>query len=245
MSEQGSDEWKRARSGHITASRMGEVLSGCTPKSALCILDAQGRIVEKIGNGVAAEKAAAIARARGKTVEERIYEYTSGDIKGYAYELAAEILTGEPAEGADTRAMREGTRREPLARMAYEIRTGYCVLETGLLIHPNMPYVGASPDGLIPDIRRGCEIKSPSPVKHLKTLLYGMPKEHMPQVQAGMAVTGYEEWDFISFHPLFPAPNNLYIQTIKRDENIISMMNVLCDELIGEVMEIVSKVRNA
>ena len=63
MSEQGSDEWKRARSGHITASRMGEVLSGCTPKSALCILDARGRIVEKIGNGVAAEKAAAAERA--------------------------------------------------------------------------------------------------------------------------------------------------------------------------------------
>lgn len=233
------------RCGKITASQMHRALAGAQPKSALCIIGANGEIIEKIGNGLAAEKKAAALRAIGSTVENRVYEYTRGDgFDSYALELAAEIITSEPIDTPETQAMRDGTKREPLARMAYEVRTGYCVLETGLLIHPTMPYVGASPDGLIPDIRRGCEIKSPSPVKHLKTLLHGMPKEHMPQVQAGMAVTGYEEWDFISFHPLFPAPNNLFIQTIKRDENIISMMNVLCDELIGEVMEIVSKIRN-
>jgi len=243
--EQGSVEWKAARSGKITASQMSRVLAGAQPKSALCIIGAKGEIIEKIGNGLAAEKKAAALRAIGSKVENRIYEYTRGDgFDSYALELAAEIITSEPIDTPETQAMRDGTKREPLARMAYEVRTGYCVLETGLLIHPTMPYVGASPDGLIPDIRRGCEIKSPSPVKHLKTLLYGMPKEHMPQVQAGMAVTGYEEWDFISFHPLFPAPNNLFIQTIKRDENIISMMNVMCDELIGEVMKIVSKIRS-
>ena len=241
--EQGTPEWKMARSGKITASRMGEVLSGCTPKSALCILDAQGRIVEKIGNGVAAEKAAAIARARGKIVEERIYEYGGGDIKGYAYELAAEILTGEPAEGADTRAMREGTKREPLARMAYEIRTGDIVSEVGFLLHPVLPYVGASPDGLIFPKRKGLEIKSPGPVKHLKTLMYGMPQEHRFQVQCNLWVTGFDTWDFVSFHPLFKAPHNLFIQTIERDELMIAQMSVMSDELIADVMRIVERFR--
>lgn len=241
--EQGSPEWKMARSGKITASRMGDVLSGCTPKSALCILDAQGRIVEKIGNGAAAEKSAAIARARGKTVENRIYEYGGGDIKSYAFELAAEILTGEPAEGADTKAMREGTRREPLARMAYEVRTGDIVSEVGFLLHPVLPYVGASPDGLIYPKRKGIEIKSPGAVKHLKTLMYGMPQEHRFQVQCNLWVTGFDSWDFVSFHPLFKEPNNLYIQTIERDELLIAQMSVMSDELMLDVMSIVEKYR--
>jgi len=65
--------------------------------------------------------------------------------------LALERLTGTPEEGFQNDAMRRGTELEPLARGAYEAHTGELVEQVPFVVHPDFPYVGVSPDGLLGD----------------------------------------------------------------------------------------------
>jgi len=59
-------------------------------------------------------------------------------------------------------AMEHGTAMEPVARDYLEYLRGYEVEETGLVVHPEYPFIAASPDGLVG--LSGCiEIKCPYP----------------------------------------------------------------------------------
>lgn len=233
--EQGSQEWLSARAGKITASRMSDVISCMAPKSALCLIE-HGGIAKVLGNGAQAIKEAARLTAEGKRVEQAVYEYPrSESFERYAYEIATEILIEGPLATVKTKAMEKGTEREQMARAAYEIETGNIVQEVGFIEYKRDRMVGASPDGLVLD-DGGVEIKCPEPLKHTLTLLYGMPKEHVAQVQAGMMVTGRSWWDFISFcpeHKQFP----LYIERVQRDDFLIAQMVVRCRELSERARE--------
>ena len=86
--------------------------------------------------------------------------------RSYRAELVVERLTGKPTEqGFVSQAMREGTEREPFARMEYEARTGFMVQEVGLIRHATIE-AGASPDGLIDDSDGGLELKCPTAATH-------------------------------------------------------------------------------
>jgi hypothetical protein len=156
-------------------------------------------------------------------------------------EITLELLTGRPGAMWTSKATDWGNQHEPLARMAYEARTGAFCTEVGFIRHPKHMQVGCSPDGLLGK-RKGYESKCPyTPTVHLDTLLNGMPEEHMAQVQGGMWCCDCDEWDFVSFHPLFPPEMQLYIQTIKRDEAYISDM---AEKVLNAVAEINLNVRN-
>ena len=74
-----------------------------------------------------------------------------------------------------------------------------------------------SPDGLIPSLKKGVEIKCPKMKTHIKYLLEGgVPVEYVIQVQAALWVTGYETWDFISYCPEYQK-QPLYVYTAERD----------------------------
>lgn len=68
----------------------------------------------------------------------------------YAMDLARERAGGTPPPVYVNGAMRTGTEQEPLARMAYEARTGYLVEEVGFAYTEDRKF-GASVDGLIND----------------------------------------------------------------------------------------------
>lgn len=150
-------------------------------------------------------------------------------------EITLELLTGSPGAMWTSKATNWGNEHEPLARMAYEAATGAFCEEVNFIRHPKHMQVGCSPDGLI-GARKGYESKCPlTPTVHLDTLLNGMPEEHMAQVQGGMWCCECDEWDFVSFHPLFPPQMQLYIQTIKRDDAYIADME---DKVLSAVAEI-------
>jgi putative phage-type endonuclease len=151
----------------------------------------------------------AVSKRDGKPLQAR---------QDYAEELVIELLTGQSDPVFETAAMRWGTEQEPFARAAYEAHVGDMVEEVGFVVYPDLDFLGASPDGLRIGIKRGLEIKCPGRRKHLQTLLYGMPEEHIAQVQIGMACTGLAEWDFVSFDPRWPEPLQLHVETIKRDD---------------------------
>lgn len=66
----------------------------------------------------------------------------------YARDLARERVGGRAPSKYQTSAMRAGTEQEPLARRAYELRTGHLVDEVGFFATEDGAF-GCSPDGLI------------------------------------------------------------------------------------------------
>lgn len=89
-----------------------------------------------------------------------------------------------------------GTENEPNGRWRYEVTTGNLVTEAGFSLHPHIPWIGASPDGLVGS--DGCiEIKCPFAQEH-----YGdVPIPYIAQCQTVMEVFDRDWCDFMSWIP--------------------------------------------
>ena len=213
MIDQRTDAWFAERAGKITASRMHDVM-----------------------------------------LERDREPFKSGPRKGqpkpppkaltdYAYQLAAERLTGRPRKQIKAAALQWGQDVEPAAVAAYQAETGEIVQLAGFIAHPSLPYVGASPDFLV-GTDGGGEIKSPeSSEVHLETLLTGLPPEHIEQIQGGLWVTGRQWWDFVSFHPDFPPHLRLYVQRVPRDDEYIERLAAACIQMEADVQAILSEIQ--
>ena len=97
-------------------------------------------------------------------------------------------------------AMEHGTAMEPVARDYLEYLRGYEVEETGLVVHPEYPFIAASPDGLVG--LSGCiEIKCPYPKYNREP--YGIFDEkkrmYLWQVYLQMECLDVEWCDFICY----------------------------------------------
>lgn len=192
---QGTDEWKQARAGLITASRVGDMLA-------------------KTKSGPAASR------------------------KNYAAELIVERMTGTPQErGFVSAEMRWGTEHEPDARSMYEWHRDVSVEQVGFVIHDELDYCGASPDGLI-GTTGAVEIKCPNTAQHLALLEGGkIDSKYVAQMQWVMFVTGRQWCDYVSYDPRIELPELvLYIQRVKRDENWI-------EEAVAEAVKFEAEIR--
>jgi len=138
----------------------------------------------------------------------------------YMAELIEESILG----GGDTFKsgfMERGNQLEPQARAAYEFLTGNDVIQVGGVYLNEDREVMVSPDGLIPSLKKGLEIKCPKMSTHIRYLLEGgVPAEYVIQVQANLWVTGYETWDFVSYCPEYQK-QTLYLFTTERDEKLM------------------------
>lgn len=158
----------------------------------------------------------------------------------YHWELVIERITGRPVDHFTSVAMEYGIANEEMARMAYESYTGNMVTETGFRKHPEIAFVGGSPDGLVDD-DGGIEIKSPYNAQHhLQCFLTGIPEEHIAQCQGLMWIHGRQWWDFVSHCGKMPAPLDCYIQRIERDDEYITNLAIQVEKFLGEVSATVS-----
>lgn len=163
--------------------------------------------------------------------------------RNYRIKLALERITGKQEDVFQNDAMRQGTEREPLARIAYEGLTGNLVEEVGLCLHDVLE-CGASPDGLI-DAVKGLEIKAPTPGKHIEYLRQkAEPPEYTAQIQGCMWITERTEWDFVSFCPEFPENAQLIVRTIKRDDAYIERLAAAVEVFMREVVAEVDAIQN-
>lgn len=212
MIDQRTDAWFAERAGKITASRMHDVM-----------LD---RDREPFKSGP--------RKGQPKPPPKALTDY--------AYQLAAERLTGRPRKQIKAAALQWGQDVEPAAVAAYQAETGEIVQLAGFVAHPELSYVGASPDFLV-GRDGGGEIKSPeSSEVHLETLLTGLPPEHIEQIQGGLWVTGRQWWDFVSFHPDFPPNLRLYVQRVPRDDDYIERLATACIQMEADVQAILSEI---
>lgn len=113
-------------------------------------------------------------------------------------------------------AMAHGVKYEGEAREKYEAMSGEEVLEFGLLIHPELTWLGASPDGITKSGKM-VEIKCPTG----RQIVPGhVPEHYFPQVQVCLEVCNLEEAVFIQYKPeelVWPKEAILDITYVKRD----------------------------
>lgn len=149
----------------------------------------------------------------------------------YLAELVAESIEGAK-ESVKTAAMERGNQLEPLARMEYEFETGNDVVQVGGVYLNADKELMISPDGLIPSLRKGLEIKCPRMKTHIKYLLEGgVPSEYVIQVQSALWVTGYESWDFVSYCPEYQK-QPFYLCTVQRDEILMKAFDKYIPEFL-------------
>ena len=155
----------------------------------------------------------------------------SGRYLPYLAELIAESIEGLK-ENYKSEDMARGNELEPFARAAYEFETGNAVVQVGGVYLNADKDLMISPDGLIPNLRKGLEIKCPQMKTHIKYLLQGgVPQEYLIQVQSALWVTGYETWDFVSYCPEY-YKQPFYLFTAQRDPILMKAFDKLIPEFI-------------
>jgi putative phage-type endonuclease len=114
----------------------------------------------------------------------------------------------EPPATADTwkhnpiPALVWGTRFEPIAKKLYEEETNCTILEVSCAQHPRIPFLGASPDGLI--VPRGDDPKRYGRLVEFKCPMSRAEKPEIPpayvhQMQMQMECTGIDECEYVEF----------------------------------------------
>lgn len=205
--EQNTYEWLKARLGNFTASAIHQLMSSGRRKEERFGRTALSYIYE-----VAAER-------------DILPIYLSDDILFEVYLQQTTVTSKAMDWGHDT---------EPLAAERYGLRTGFCVEEVGIFLHPDVPHFSASPDRIATDpqsgTRRVVEIKCPSPKKfmeyrytiHDAETLKAVCPEYYWQIQAELACTGLREAHFVAFCPFLK--HNLHIVPIPADELAIAVI---------------------
>lgn len=161
--------------------------------------------------------------------------------KSYLYQLAAEIITGEPAKSFTNNAMEWGNECEPQARAMYELHSGNDVKEVGFVVHNDN--VGVSPDGLI-DHDGLVEIKCPNTATQIERYLSGsFPATYKPQVQGQLWVCERDWCDFVSFDPRIDGQSSYFCIRVQRDDEYIKTLEAEVNKFVKELIETVKKLR--
>lgn len=166
----------------------------------------------------------------------------------YLYQLLAERMTQAPTAGIrQTDAMKRGNDLEPMARMAYEARTGLIVRETGFLAHKDL-MAGCSLDGDVDGFKRIIELKCPDSTTHLAYLLNpeSLFSEYRWQVTHNLWLTGAEACDLMSFDDRFTDPEKqTVIVAIGRDRVDVAAYDAEARAFLKELDEMADRLMRA
>lgn len=144
----------------------------------------------------------------------------SKEAMDYARDLARERLGGKAPAKFQNAAMRTGTEQEPVARFAYEKRTGNLVEEVGFFATEDGLF-GLSPDGLIDD-DGVLEIKTMVSSDTLFTAVAdGDLSAYMDQCLGYLWLLGRQWVDLVLWCPDL---NHMVIKRITRDEDAIEAL---------------------
>ena len=185
----------------------------------------------------------------GRITASRIYDVVAKTAKGaytskrdeYAFQLAAERLTGLPTRTYTNEAMLWGVEQEANALEFYCSYYDVDVKQAPFIIHRQMAFAGASPDGIVNDDWL-VEIKAPQTntflrIKHDKV----PPPQYVAQCQMQMAVTGAPKVDLFFYDPRINDPSKQFFMfEIVRDNDYIANLEnelVLFNDLIRSITE--------
>jgi len=164
----------------------------------------------------------------------------SKSAKKLMYTLAIESITGVKESSYQSAAMERGMELEAEARRYYEMIYDVDIQQVGLCYPDDHQNYHCSPDGLMPELERGIEIKCPVASTHADYLIRGkLPTDYIQQVQGSMLVTGYKEWVFMSYYPGGVKP---LILTIERDEEYIEKLRRELDKFVGNLKKTIAEI---
>lgn len=161
-------------------------------------------------------------------------------------QLAVELLTGKAMEqsGFTSGAMQRGIDAEPVARAAYEARTGNVVRNTGFVIRDDL-MVGCSLDGDIRGFEGILEIKCPKSATHCSYLKEErLPPEYLAQVTHNLWITGAQWCDFVSWDDRMPPGLEYFSIRVPRDTSALAAYEVEVRKFLTEVESEVGQLRN-
>ena len=122
----------------------------------------------------------------------------------YAYELAAETVSGVKEKTYTNANMKRGIELEAEARKFLELRFNATINQTGFIVEEfaENNQFGCSPDGLIGD-DVGIEIKCPLPSTHVNYLLNEnhFINDYFLQCVGSLLVTKRKKWILCSYYP--------------------------------------------
>ena len=148
----------------------------------------------------------------------------------YLYELLAERVTGESADGFTNEWMQRGNELEPHARSAYEFLFEADVQQVGFVLN-DAKTIGASPDGLIGS-NGGIEIKCPKASTVVRYMVEDkLPDIYKPQVQGNLWICEREWWDFVVYHPSM----DLFVKRVYRDDAYIKKLETHITAFVEEL----------
>lgn len=161
----------------------------------------------------------------------------------YMYQLAGEIITGEPSESYTNFHMERGKVLEAEARSLYAFMQDVDPEIVGF-IRSDKPFVGrvgCSPDALI-GTSGMAEIKTAIPAILIDRILRGeFPPEHKAQCQGSLWVAERQWIDIVMFwRPKLP----LFVQRIYRDDDYIKNLESAVATFHEELAVVVERVRN-
>lgn len=143
------------------------------------------------------------------------------------YKMMEERLTGVPREHfGGSKATEWGNTYEPEAAEYYENKHFIKLKSIGFVTRNKDQ--GASPDRLIPSLRKGVEIKC-FPVKHIQiadTRTYG--QDEYVQCQYNLWCSKYENWDLAYYHPNMPEKLKMIEFTFPPDKMLFAQFDERC-----------------
>jgi putative phage-type endonuclease len=163
----------------------------------------------------------------------------------YMAQLVVERLTGVKEASFTNDAMQWGIDKEPEARAAWEAKVGELVEEVGFIHHPTILMSGASPDGLVNDDGM-VEIKCPNTATMLDYILdKTVPQKYLYQMQWQMACANKEWCDFVAYDPRLPENLRLLVIRVKRDNEMIAMLETEVKKFLTELDDKVTALKEA
>lgn len=234
---QGSDIWWEQKCGVPSASNFARII---TPIGKQCDLPT-GHEGECRTGETKKPKGAERCQVRLPQLSEAA--------DGYIAELLAERICQLPkffSGRGIPKPILDGIDREPESRAWFALTHGVSVEQVGFIL-TDCGRFGCSPDGIMPGLKRGLELKNPTLATHLQWLMdrdddgvVRLPDEHKVQVHGGLCVTGYDAWHFVSYVPddvekidLLIYPNEFTRALRKALDDFWPRYNAACLNILG------------
>jgi hypothetical protein len=242
--EQGSEEWHDVRRGIVTASVVGKLITVGPPAAQsvacpTCNARPYSPCVSAARKMPTEIKSIHEARSTHAATRPPVYEVADNDTsRGLTNTLIAERVTGWTEETPMNADMWRGVESEPFAREVYREHSRYGeVTEVGFMLRDEGKWrLGYSPDGLVGD-EGLIEIKAPRAKTHLRTILADeVPAHYMPQLQAGLLVSGRKWIDFVSYVGGMP----LYVKRVEPDPAWFQSITAACVAFEANAAQIVA-----
>ena len=167
-------------------------------------------------------RAGKVTASRAKDARDRLKSGAASSKQiAYACQVALERVSRQPADATfENWQMREGRMQEPIARAAYERRTGNLVDEVGAFATDDDLFL-YSPDGLIDDDGL-LEVKTLFSPERIMTIVgNGDTSDFEDQCMFGLWLTGRQWIDLVMW---VPSLEHMAIKRITRNEDAIEAL---------------------